>query len=70
MKIKGLVVLAITITVMLSSCAKNAIQSAKMKSQSDSLSYAFGTVYYNALTADSLFLEPVMFAKADRKSVV
>ena len=35
-----------------------------MKSQSDSLSYAFGTVYYNALTADSLFLEPVMFAKA------
>lgn len=64
MKIKGLVVLAITITVMLSSCAKNAIQSAKMKSQSDSLSYAFGTVYYNALTADSLFLEPVMFAKA------
>lgn len=64
MKIKGLVVLAITITVMLSSCAKNAIQSAKMKSKSDSLSYAFGTVYYNALTADSLFLEPVMFAKA------
>jgi len=64
MKIKGLVVLSIAITVMLSSCAKNAIQNAKMQSQSDSLSYAFGTVYYNALTADSLFLEPVMFAKA------
>jgi FKBP-type peptidyl-prolyl cis-trans isomerase FklB len=64
MKIKGLVIIAITITVMLSSCAKNAIQSAKLKSQSDSLSYAFGTVYYNALTADSLFLEPIMFAKA------
>ncbi|MCU0472576.1 MAG: FKBP-type peptidyl-prolyl cis-trans isomerase [Bacteroidales bacterium] len=64
MKIKGLVVLAIAITVILSSCGKNAIQNAKMKNQADSLSYAFGTVYYNALTADSLFLEPVMFAKA------
>lgn len=64
MKIKGLVVLSIAITVILSSCAKNAIQNAKMQNQSDSLSYAFGTVYYNALTADSLFLEPVMFAKA------
>lgn len=64
MKIKGLVILAITVIVMLSSCGKNAIQSAKMKNQSDSLSYAFGTVYYNALTADSLFLEPVLFAKA------
>ena len=64
MKIKGLVVLAIAITVMLSSCGNNAIKNAKMKNQSDSLSYAFGTVYYNALTADSLFLEPVMFAKA------
>jgi len=64
MKIRGLVILAITVLVMLNSCGKNAIQSAKMKNQADSLSYAFGTVYYNALTADSLFLEPVMFAKA------
>jgi FKBP-type peptidyl-prolyl cis-trans isomerase len=64
MKIKGLVVLTIVIAIISSSCSKNAIQSAKLKTQQDSLAYAFGTVYYNALSRDSLNIDPVLFAKA------
>ena len=36
----------------------------KLKVSEDSLSYAFGIVNYNALTADSLILDPMLVAKA------
>ena len=44
-----------------------------MKSNLDSLSYAFGVFYYGALSADSIDLDPMLIAKAmfdgkDKKS--
>ncbi|HUX57225.1 MAG TPA: FKBP-type peptidyl-prolyl cis-trans isomerase [Bacteroidales bacterium] len=64
MKIKGFIVLIGVIALMLSSCGKSFLKSAKIKSNEDSLSYAFGIVNYNALTADSLMLNPIIVAKA------
>ncbi|MCJ7448842.1 MAG: FKBP-type peptidyl-prolyl cis-trans isomerase [Bacteroidales bacterium] len=64
MKIKGLFVVTGIIAIMLGSCGKNAINGAKMKNGEDSISYAFGIVQYNGLSADSLFLNPVQVAKA------
>jgi len=64
MKIKGIIVLSIVVSMMLGSCAKNAIQSTKMKSDMDSISYAFGVFYYGAISADSLDLDPILIAKA------
>lgn len=64
MKIKGLVGLMAVAAIMLASCAKNSIQSSKLKSNLDSVSYAFGIVNYNALIADSIYLDPNLVAKA------
>ena len=64
MKIKGLIILSMSMAIILGSCAKNAIQSAKIKTKTDSLSYAFGIVNYNALVSDSLDLNPMLVAKA------
>jgi len=64
MKIKGLIVLTIVIAFLLTSCGSSSIKSAKIKTKEDSLSYAFGIVNYNALSADSLALNPVIVAKA------
>lgn len=64
MKIKGLVVLTIVIAMIAGSCGNSSIKSAKMKSVSDTLSYAFGIVNYNALVNDSLELDPMLVAKA------
>lgn len=64
MKIKGLIVLTGVIALMLGSCAKSSLKNTKLKSAEDSLSYAFGIVNYNALTADSLMLDPLVVAKA------
>jgi FKBP-type peptidyl-prolyl cis-trans isomerase FklB len=64
MKIKGLIILSIAMTIMLGSCGKNAVQSSKIKTKTDSLSYAFGIVNYNALVSDSLDLNPMLVAKA------
>ena len=64
MKIKGIIVLSIVISMVLGSCAKNAIQSSKMKTNIDSLSYAFGVYYYSPLKADSIDLDPIFIAKA------
>ncbi len=61
---KGLFCLTGIIVIMLGSCAKSSIQNAKIKSNEDSLSYAFGIVNYNALSADSLILNPTLVAKA------
>ena len=63
MKIRGLVVPIFLIAIMLGSCGKS-IQSSKIKTNEDSLSYAFGIVNYNALLTDSLKLNPMIVAKA------
>lgn len=64
MKIKGLIVMTGVIALMLGSCAKSSLKNAKLNTKEDSLSYAFGIVNYNALTTDSLVLNPMMVAKA------
>jgi len=64
MKIKGLVVSTIVMAMILGSCAKSAVNSAKIKTRSDSLAYALGTIYYNGLVTDSLDLDPLLVAKA------
>jgi FKBP-type peptidyl-prolyl cis-trans isomerase FklB len=64
MKIKGLFILLIVMAVILGSCGKSAVQSSKIKTKTDSLSYAFGIVNYNALVSDSLDLNPILVAKA------
>jgi FKBP-type peptidyl-prolyl cis-trans isomerase len=64
MKIKGLIVMTAVIALMLGSCGKSALKNAKLKTKEDSLSYAFGIVNYNALTQDSLILDPMLVAKA------
>ena len=64
MKIKGLIVMTAVMALMLGSCGKSALKNAKLKSREDSLSYAFGIVNYNALTQDSLVLDPMLVAKA------
>jgi FKBP-type peptidyl-prolyl cis-trans isomerase FklB len=63
MKIRGLLVPVLLIAIMLGSCGKS-IQSSKIKTNEDSLSYAFGIVNYNALLTDSLKLNPMIVAKA------
>ena len=64
MKINGIIVLTGVIALILGSCGKNALKSANLKTSEDSLSYAFGIVNYNALTTDSLMLDPMIVAKA------
>ncbi len=64
MKIKGLIVLTCVIALMLGSCGKSSLKKANLKSQEDSLAYAFGIVNYNALKSDSLMLNPSIVAKA------
>lgn len=64
MKIRGIIVLTTVIALTLGSCGNSAIKNAKLKTTEDSLSYAFGIVNYNALTLDSLILNPVLVAKA------
>ena len=64
MKIKGLIVLTGVIALMLGSCGKSSLKNSNLKSQEDSLSYAFGIINFNALKSDSLFLDPSIVAKA------
>ena len=64
MKIRGLIIMIAVIALTLGSCGTSAIKNAKLKTTEDSLSYAFGIVNYNALTQDSLMLNPVLVAKA------
>lgn len=57
-------VLSLAMAVILGSCSKSAVKSVKMKSDTDSLAYALGTIYYTGLMADSLDLNPLLIAKA------
>jgi FKBP-type peptidyl-prolyl cis-trans isomerase FklB len=64
MKIKGLIVLLVFGGLLVVSCSRGSLKSAKMVTKADSLSYAFGIVNYNALKQDSLELKPELVAKA------
>jgi FKBP-type peptidyl-prolyl cis-trans isomerase FklB len=62
MKIKQLLILSVLIGLI--SCGKTAITGTKVKSENDSLSYAFGVNIYSSLMADSIDLNPAIIAKA------
>jgi FKBP-type peptidyl-prolyl cis-trans isomerase FklB len=64
MKMKGLIVLTGVMTLMLSSCGQSSLKSSKLKTKVDSVSYAFGIINYNALSHDSLSLDPMVVAQA------
>jgi FKBP-type peptidyl-prolyl cis-trans isomerase FklB len=64
MKIKLFVVITVVTALLSGSCGTGSLSGQKLKSQVDSLSYAFGIVNYNALVADSLMLDPMIVAKA------
>lgn len=64
MKIKLFVVITVVTALVFGSCGTGSVNGQKLKSKTDSLSYAFGIVNYNALIADSLMLEPMIVAKA------
>lgn len=63
MKIKTLVILAVSAAVIASSCTKTGITSTKVKSAEDSLAYAFGIASYFYYMSDSMDVDPVLFAK-------
>jgi FKBP-type peptidyl-prolyl cis-trans isomerase FklB len=62
MKIKQLLILSVLIGLI--SCGKTAITGTKVKSENDSLSYAFGVNIYTSLKQDSINLNPMIIAKA------
>ncbi|MGE5419056.1 MAG: FKBP-type peptidyl-prolyl cis-trans isomerase [Chloroflexota bacterium] len=63
MKTSRLIALTVVTVFILGACNKN-VSSVKIKTKEDSLSYAFGIVNYNALSQDSLKLDPMIVAKA------
>jgi FKBP-type peptidyl-prolyl cis-trans isomerase len=62
MKIKQLLVLCVLVALM--SCGKSTITNTKIKSSTDSLSYAFGININYSLKQDSIKLNPAAIAKA------
>jgi FKBP-type peptidyl-prolyl cis-trans isomerase len=70
MKIKGLILLSLTVALMLVSCSKSTLKNVKIESKLDSLSYAYGIYIHAGLSKDSVDLNPIILAKAmmDSKS--
>jgi FKBP-type peptidyl-prolyl cis-trans isomerase len=71
MKIKGLVILAVTAAVIVSSCnTRSSVTGTKVKSPEDSLAYALGIANYFYYMTDSIDIDPVLLAKGmlDAKS--
>lgn len=64
MKIKGLVILAVTAAVITTSCnTRSGITSAKVQNPEDSLAYSLGIASYFYYMGDSLNINPILFAK-------
>jgi FKBP-type peptidyl-prolyl cis-trans isomerase FklB len=64
MKIKGIIIIICVIALSFGSCSTSAVKNAKISTKEDTMSYAFGVVYYNVLLADSVELNPIAMAKA------
>lgn len=63
MKIKGFIVLALSVAVLATSCTQTGIRSAKIKTAEDSLAYTFGIANYFYYQKDSINIDPILFAK-------
>ena len=62
MKIKLFAIVTVVTSIMFASCTTGQLK--KLKTDTDSLSYAFGTNIYYGLLADSITLDPAIIAKA------
>ena len=63
MKIKLFAALTIATSIMLASCGTGQLKGQKLKTATDSISYAFGIYNYYGLIKDSLILDPDLVAK-------
>ena len=63
MKIKLFAALTIATSIMLASCGSGQLKGQKLKTATDSISYAFGIFNYYGLINDSLILDPDLVAK-------
>lgn len=64
MRIKQLTIIIALLAIILSSCGKKAVTATRLKSNNDTLSYAFGINIYYSLKNDSIELNPAAIAKA------
>jgi len=64
MKIKGIIVITGVIALLFGSCSTSSIKNSKLVSENDTLSYAIGANFYSQLSKDSIFLNPLVFAKS------
>lgn len=64
MKIKGFILMSVSVALVLVSCSKSAVKSTKVETKLDSLSYAFGINIFTSLKQDSITLDPLITAKA------
>lgn len=63
MTIKRILLFTVAVAVVLSSCSKTSVKSAKVKTGADSLSYAFGINFYHSAAADNIEIDPMLMAK-------
>jgi FKBP-type peptidyl-prolyl cis-trans isomerase FklB len=64
MKIKGIIVISGIIAMLLGSCSTGSVKNAKLVTENDTLAYAIGANLYTQLSRDSIFLNPLVFAKS------
>jgi FKBP-type peptidyl-prolyl cis-trans isomerase FklB len=64
MKIKGIIVIYGVVALLLGSCSTGSIKNTKLVTENDTLSYAIGTNFYAQLSKDSVYLNPLVFAKS------
>lgn len=65
MNYKGLIIgITLIFTLCSSSCVKSSIKKAKITDEMDSVAYALGVINAESLKTDSLFIDPVVYAKA------
>jgi FKBP-type peptidyl-prolyl cis-trans isomerase len=64
MKIKGLIAIIGMVAILFGSCSTSSIKNSKLITENDTLSYAIGSNFYNQLSRDSIFLNPLVLAKS------
>jgi FKBP-type peptidyl-prolyl cis-trans isomerase FklB len=64
MKINGIVVVSGIVAFFLGSCSTGSVKNAKLVTENDTLSYAIGSNFYTQLSKDSIYLNPLVFAKS------
>jgi FKBP-type peptidyl-prolyl cis-trans isomerase FklB len=63
MTIKRILLFTALVAVIITSCSKTSVKSAKVKTSADSLSYAFGINFFHSAAADNIEIDPLLMAK-------